>query len=284
MITSARAWASTVIVRVSRRRSSLHTSTRRVADSRSRFATLTKTERLRVGDVRTARATIAWLRDPFGSPTRRTRIGASTFVVGGTASAASVATRTSASPDWIASCWARARASPRLPRLIVGRIDSIAWRTRPRSVVPVATMRAVRPASMTLTLPPLGRSFRASIAACRAAASRSGATSVAAMLAEVSMITTRSRASPAGRSTNGRAARNARIATRRSWSRKRRLRRSFCHGAFASTSAASRCQSRVEGTIVSVRRRRSRYIATTAGTNSRPSSASGLANGIRPAT
>ena len=50
----------------------------------------------------------------------------------------------------------RARRRGR-PRLTVGRIDSIACRTRPRSLVPVATIRAVRPASITLTLPPLGQ-------------------------------------------------------------------------------------------------------------------------------
>ena len=240
-----------------------------------------KTDRVTAdGAVRTASATIAWFRLPLGSPTRRTRIGASTFVVGGTASAASVATRISASPDWTASCWARASASPRSPRPTVGRIESIACRTRPMSLVPVATILAVRPASMTLTLPPAGRSLSASLAASRAADSRSGGTSVAPMLADVSMMTTRSRASPAGRSTNGRAARRARITTSRSWRRKSRLRRSFCHGAFASTSAASRCQRRVDGTTVGVRRRRRRYIATTAGTNRRPSSASGALNGI----
>ena len=78
-------------------------------------------------------------------------------------------------------------------------------------VVPFATTRAVRPAAMTLTLPPAGRSLSASTAAAFAASSRVGDTSVACIEAEVSMTSTMSPARPAGRSTNGRAARIARI-------------------------------------------------------------------------
>ena len=132
----------------------------------------------------------------------------------------------------------------------------------------LTTTRAVRPAATTLTLPPAGRSRSASTASCLAAVRRSGATSVAAMLADVSMTRTMSRARPAGRSRNGRAASTARSRTSRSWRSSRRLRRSRCHGAFASTSATSRCHSRVDGTTVSSRRSLSRYIATTAGRNS----------------
>ena len=95
---------------------------------------------------------------------------------------------------------------------------------------------------------------------------------------------TMSRARPAGRSRNGRAASRARITTSSSWSRSSRLRRSFCHGALASTSATRRVHSRVDGTTVSSRRSLSRYIAMTAGMNSSPSSASGVVNGIAPAS
>ena len=68
--------------------------------------------------------------------------------------------------------------------------------------------------------------------------------------------------------------------TSRSWTSSSRLLRSFCHGAFASTSATSFCHSSVDGIIARSRRSFSRYIAMTAGTNSRPSSASGEMNGI----
>ena len=77
--------------------------------------------------------------------------------------------------------------------------------------VPFATTRAVRPAAITLTLPPAGRSLSASTAAAFAASSRFGVTSVACIDAEVSTTRTRSPARPAGRSMNGRAARNTRI-------------------------------------------------------------------------
>ena len=100
------------------------------------------------------------------------------------------------------------------------------------------------------------------------------------MLAEVSMTSTMSRASPAGRSRNGRAASSASAITSSSWRSSSRLRRSCCHGAFASTSATSRVHSSVDGTTASSRRSLSRYIAMTAGTNSRPSSASGVVNGM----
>ena len=89
-------------------------------------------------------------------------------------------------------------------------MPSMACRTRARSVDSLTTMRALRSAAMTLTLPPVGRSLSASMATCLAAVSRSGTTSVAAMLAEVSMTRTMSRARPAGRSRNGRAASSAR--------------------------------------------------------------------------
>ena len=79
--------------------------------------------------------------------------------------------------------------------------------------------------------------------------------------------------------TKGLAASMARITTSRSWSSNRRLRLSCCQGAFASTSATRRDQSKVEGTTASSRRSFRRYIAMTAGTNSRPSSASGVVNG-----
>ena len=213
-------------------------------------------------------------------PTWRTRIGASIVVVGIVASAASVATRIWASPERAASAPASRRASPRSPVDAVSSIESIARRIRPMSVEPVATTRAVRPAAMTLALPPDGRSRSASIAACFAAPSRSGTTSVAPMLADASTTRTMSRARPAGRSMNGRAARIASAITRSSCNSNNRLRRSRCHGALASTSATSRFHSSVDGTIASSRRSFRRYIATTAGTNSRPSSASGVAKGI----
>ena len=152
--------------------------------------------------------------------------------------------------------------------------------TRPRSDVPLATTLAVRPAAMTLTLPPAGRSLRASSASAFAASRRFGATSVACIDAEVSITRTMSPARPAGRSTNGRAARKAKTRTSSSWRSSSRLRRSFCHGAFASTSATSFCHSRVDGTTASSRRSLSRYMAMTTGTNSSPASASGARNGI----
>jgi hypothetical protein len=133
---------------------------------------------------------------------------------------------------------------------------------------------------MTLTLPPDGRSFNDSMAACFAAARRSGATSVACIEADVSMTSTMSCASPAGRSMNGRAARNTRSRTSSSWMSRSRLRRSFCHGAFASTSATSFVHSSVDGTGARSRRSFSRYIAMTAGKNTRPRSARGEMNGI----
>ena len=142
-------------------------------------------------------------------------------------------------------------------------MPSIAARTRPRSVVPLTTTRAVLPAAMTLTVPFAGSSRSASKTWFFASASRLGGTSVAAMLAEVSITTTTSPASPAGRSRKGRAARSARSSTSRSWSRSSRLRRRRCHGAFASTSVSSRCQRRVDGTTRSSRRSLSRYIAST---------------------
>ena len=73
----------------------------------------------------------------------------------------------------------------------------------------LATTRGVAPAATTLTRPPAGRSRSASRASALAASSRDGATSVAAMLADASTTITRSRASVAGRSTNGWAARSA---------------------------------------------------------------------------
>ena len=281
MTTSERAWGSSSRSRTSIRPPSPHTSRRRAARSRSRLATLTKTERVTAdGAVRTARATIAWF---FRSrPTGRTVTFAGTVAPSaiGVASAPSVATRICASPERAASLPASSSASPRSPRPLVTAMPSSAWRTRPRSVVSLTTIRALRSAAMTLTLPPVGRSRSAPMAAALAAVSRSGVTSVAAMLAEVSRTSTTSRASPAGRSRNGRAASRARMATSSSWRRSSRLRRSFCHGALASTSATSRDHSSVEGTIVSSRRSLSRYIATTAGMNSSPSSASGVVNGI----
>ena len=76
------------------------------------------------------------------------------------------------------------------------RSPAIACRTRPRSDVPFATTRAVRPAAITLTLPPAGRSLSASTAAALAASSRFGVTSVACIEAEVSTTRTRSPARP----------------------------------------------------------------------------------------
>ncbi len=250
----------------------------------SRLATLTKTERVTAdGAARTARATIAWfLRS---RPTGSTRIGASTLALGAVASAASVATRIWASPERAASLPASSSASPRSPRIAVGVRSSSAWRTRPRSEVSLTTIRALRSAAMTLTLPPVGRSRSAAMAASRAAAIRFGVMSVAAMLAEVSMTSTTSLARPAGRSRNGRAASSTSSSTSRSWSSRSRLRRRRCHGAFASTSVDRRLHSRVDGTTVSSRRSLSRYIAMTAGMKSRPASASGAMNGIaQPST
>ena len=230
------------------------------------------------GEVRTASATIAWLRR--SRPTASTLTGALTRPLTAVASAASVATRTWASPDRAASLDASSSASPRSPRVRVTVMPSIAWRTRLTSDDSLTTIRALRSAAMTLTLPPVGRSRSASMATCLAAVSRSGTTSVAAMLAEVSITSTMSRARPAGRSRNGRAASSARAATRSSCRSSNRLRRSFCQGALASTSATSRVHSSVEGTTASSRRSLSRYMATTAGMNSRPSSASGVVNGM----
>ena len=277
--TSARAWASSRTSRTSSKRPSPQNSRRRRDRSRSRLATLTKTDRVTVdAAVRTARATIAWF---FRErPTEMTVIGAATLAVGRVASAPSVATRIWASPERLASLSASSRASPRSPLSLVGLMSSSACRTRPMSAVSLTTIRALRSAAMTETLPPVGSSRSASMTAALAASSRFGATSVAAMLADVSMTSTTSRASPAGRSKNGRAASSARITTSRSWSRSRRLRRSFCQGALASTSAIRRVHSKVDGTKVSSRRSFSRYIATTTGMNSRPSSASGVVNGM----
>ncbi len=195
MTTSERAWGSRTMSRASSSRSSPHNSIRRLASSRSTFATLMKTERVTAdGAVRTASATIAWfLRS---RPTGRTLIGAETLTAGGEERAASVATRICASPDRVASLEASSRASPRSPRVGAGTRPSSACRTRPRSVVSLTTIRAVRSAAMTLTFPPVGRSLRAAIAASRAAARRFGATSVAPMLAEVSMTSTTSRDEP----------------------------------------------------------------------------------------
>ena len=230
------------------------------------------------GSVRTASAAIAWLLR--SRPTGRTWIGASTSVVGVVASAPSVATRISASPERRASFEASSSASPRSPVVLVGRRSLIACRTRPRSLVSLATIRAVRSAAITLTTPPVGSSLSASIAADLAPSSRFGRTSVAPMLADVSTTRMMSRASPAGRSRNGRAASSTRIRTSRSWSSSRRLRRSRCQGAFASTSVSRRVHSSVDGTTASSRRSLSMYIAMTAGMNSSPSSARGLSSGI----
>ena len=99
-----------------------------------------------------------------------------------------MATRISASLDWAASA-RRGQGVAEVAARGVGRqIDSIACPDAARSVVAFATIRAVRPASITLTWPPFGRSLSASRAAPLATVSRSGATSVAAMLADVSMI------------------------------------------------------------------------------------------------
>ncbi len=49
--------------------------------------------------------------------------------------------------------------------MLVGRRSLIACRTRPRSLVSLATIRAVRSAAITLTTPPVGSSLSASIAA-----------------------------------------------------------------------------------------------------------------------
>ena len=62
---------------------------------------------------------------------------------------------------------ARRRAAgrrPGRPTSEVAAIEAIACFTRPRSDVPLATTLAVRPAAITLTLPPAGRSLSASIA------------------------------------------------------------------------------------------------------------------------
>ncbi len=235
------------------------------------------------GAARTARATMAWfLRS---RPTDSTLTGAPTLVVGAVASAASVATRTWASPERAASFDASSSASPRSPLVADGVSPSSARRTRSRSVVSLTTIRAVRSAVITVTLPPVGRSASAANAASRAAVNRSGVTSVAPMLADVSMTSTTSRARPAGRSRNGRAASSTSAMTRSSWSSNSRLRRRRCHGALASTSADRRLHSSVDGTTVSSRRSLSRYIAMTAGMKSRPASASGATNGIdQPST
>ncbi len=280
--TSVRRCGSRCTVRESRRRPSANSWSCRSASSSPRLATDTNALCERpLGAVRTASATIAWL--AASRPTRSTRTGASSEAVGGVASAASVATRISASPDRAARADASRRASERLPMSLVGVMPAMAWRTRPRSPVPFAITLAVRPAAMTLTLPPAGRSLSASTAAAFAASRRFGVTSVACIDADVSITRTRSPASPAGRSRNGRAASRTRIRTSSSWSRSSRLRRSRCHGALASTSATSRCHSNVDGTTASSRRSLSRYIATTSGTKTSPASASGARNGIAPA-
>ena len=125
-----------------------------------------------LGAVRTASATIASF---FASrPTWSTRTGASSVPDGGVASAASVATRISASPDRAASAEASRRASPRSPTSEVGGMALIACLALPRSLVPLAMTRAVRPAAITLTLAPPGSSLSASMAAALAASSRVG--------------------------------------------------------------------------------------------------------------
>ena len=265
--------------RASRSRPSPHSSTRSVAGSRSRLAIEMKTERVTaVGDPRTARATMAWfLRS---RPTCRTLTGAATRRSAGGVKAASVATRTWASPARAASAEARARASPMSAVAGVATIAARAARTRPMSVVALATTRGVGPAATTLTRPPDGRSRSASRASALAASRREGATSVEAMLAEASTTSTRSRASVAGRSANGCAATRARRMTRRSWRRSRNERRRRCHGALAWRSSPKRCQRRVELTVRSVRRSLSIQKATTSGRKARPRRARGAANGI----
>ena len=279
MVRLVRRCGSSFSVRESRSTPSAYTSRVRSTSSRPRFATETKAEWERPDDaVWTPSATIAWL--SWARPTRRTRTGASSVPVGGFAIEASVATRISASPERAASAEASRRASPRSPASEVAVIEAIACLTRPRSEVPFATTLAVRPAETTLTLPPAGRSLRASRAMALAASSRFGETSVACIEAEVSITSTMSPARPAGRSTKGRAASSTRIRTRSSWRSSSRLRRSFCHGALASTSATSFCHSSVDGTTASSRRSLSRYMAMTTGTNSSPASASGVRNGM----
>ena len=111
----------------------------------------------------------------------------------------------------------------------------------------------------------------------------------APMLADVSTTSTMSRARPAGRSRNGRAASRTRMMTSRSWSRNSRLRRRRCHGAFASTSATSRCQSSVEGTgrLLATQPEqvhRDRPPARTAGRAGRAGSISGMVAALRRPT
>src|SRR5439155_345814 len=171
----------------------------------SRFAMLTNTDRVTPdGAGRTASATIAWLRR--SRPTWSTLTLWSSRVAGLIASAASVATRISASPTLAASALARFSASPRSPVDGEMVMPSMAARTRPRSLVPFTTTRAVRPAAMTLTVPFAGRSCSLARTCALASVSRSGGMSVAPMLADVSITTTTSPASPAGRSRNGPAA------------------------------------------------------------------------------
>ena len=93
-------------------------------------------------------------------PTWSTLTSCVEAVVGLIASAASVATRMSASPAREASASARFSASPRSPVAGETAMPSIAARTRPRSVVPLTTTRAVRPAAMTLTVPFAGSSLQ----------------------------------------------------------------------------------------------------------------------------
>ena len=143
------------------------------------MATLTKTERVTAdGEVRTASATIAWFlrsrptgRTLTGAATRPGRIGRQRGVGRdedlGVARAGRELGGELQGVAEVAAC----------PGSTV--TPSIAWRTRPRSVDSLTTMRALRPAAMTLTLPPVGRSRSASIAAGLAAVRRSGTTSVA---------------------------------------------------------------------------------------------------------
>ena len=108
-----------------------------------------------------------------------------------------MAIRISASPERAASASSpgegrrrgrRSRSWPRSTRSPGGPVRCRSRRSR--------STRAVRPAAMTLTLPPAGRSRSASMAASLAASRRLGTTSVAPMLAEASTIRTRSRARP----------------------------------------------------------------------------------------
>ena len=212
---------------------------------------------------------------------RRTLIGASTVPVGGVASDPSVATRIWASPDRAASLPASSSASPRLPLALLGRIvgERLADPPQVGRLVdhdpcrPVggdhADLAARRQVAQRIQGGGLGglepgrgeRPWRPCWPTCPAPAPRPG------------------RARPAA---PGRAGRRAAPGSRRAavGAAGAGSGASRCHGALASTSATSRVHSSVEGTTVSSRRSLSRYIARTAGTNSRPSSASGLVNGI----